>query len=70
MAQSPTDLLRKVVGRTFVLIAAEPAETRIRSLAVSSALSASWQTPVFPHVVLHGMGLWFLGMCEYKKKTS
>ena len=27
MAQSPTDLLRKVVGRTFVLIAAEPAET-------------------------------------------
>ena len=43
----------------------EPAETRIKSLAVSSALSASWQTPVFPHVVLHGMSFWFLGMCEY-----
>lgn len=32
----------------------EPAESRIKTLGGSPAPSASWQTPVFPHVVLHG----------------
>ena len=47
----------------------ERAESRIKTLGGSPAPSASWQTPVFLHVVLHG--LWFLSMCEYiKKKPS
>ena len=45
----------------------ERAESRIKTLGGSPAPSASWQTPVFLHVVLHG--LWFLSMCEYKRKN-
>lgn len=38
MAQSPSDLLRKVVGRTL-LIAAEPAETRTKEFTELLSIS-------------------------------